>query len=74
MNLADQIYKNVVLRFYGSHTAKAARFLLYGTNQNVWIPKKHLDEHMTIKPGENINYIIDSWQTRHKIGLAKAGK
>lgn len=71
MNLKNQTYKDVVLRFYGHATAKAARFLLFDTNQNIWIPKKHLDKDMNIKPGEDIDYIVNSWQTRHKIELAK---
>lgn len=37
---------------------KAKRFTLNGTNQNVWIPNKHLEDDGTIKEGENINYVF----------------
>ena len=37
---------------------KAKRYTLNGTNQNVWIPNKHLDANGTIKSGEDLDYIF----------------
>lgn len=37
---------------------KASRFSINETNQNLWIPNKHLDESGKIKAGENIDYVI----------------
>lgn len=55
-----QTYKGIRLeliqRNYKGYNAK--RFTLGGTNQNVWIPNKHLEEDGTIKPGENIDYVF----------------
>ena len=36
----------------------AKRYTLGGTNQNVWIPNKHLEQDGTIKEGENIDYVF----------------
>lgn len=55
-----QHYKGIRLeliqRNYKGRSAK--RFTLGGTNQNVWIPNKHLEPNGTIKPGENIDYVF----------------
>ena len=55
-----QYYKGIKLqlikRNYKGYSAK--RFTLNGTNQNVWIPNKHLDSDGRIKEGENIDYIF----------------
>lgn len=55
-----QYYKGIKLqlidRKYGSRKAK--RFAINGTNQNVWIPNKHLSDDGTIKAGENIDYVL----------------
>ncbi|BEU14739.1 hypothetical protein [Bacillus phage CM1] len=55
-----QHYKGIRLqlinREYGDRKAK--RFTLGGTNQNVWIPNKHLEEDGSIKKGENIDYVF----------------
>ena len=60
MNREIQYYKNIPLRLiirnYGGRNAK--RYTLNGTNQNVWIPNKHLLEDGTIKSGENIDYVF----------------
>lgn len=62
MNTKVQIYKTIPLRLivrkYGNRKAK--RYIINGTNQNVWIPNKHLLEDGTIKPGEDIDYIFRS--------------
>jgi len=38
--------------------ARASRFVINETNQNLWIPNKHLDDEGNIKLGENIDYVI----------------
>ncbi len=59
-NFATQYYKGIPLqqidRGYGN--AKARRFTINHTNQNCWIPCKHLNEDGTIKNGEDIDYVI----------------
>lgn len=60
MNFETQYYKGIPLqlidRKYGDRKAK--RFIINGTNQNVWIPNKHLAEDGTIIAGENIDYVF----------------
>lgn len=60
VNLKTQYYKNIPLnlidRKYGSKKAK--RYVINHTNQNVWIPNKHLLSDGTIKRGENLDYIF----------------
>lgn len=60
MNYETQYYKgiplNLVRRKYGNRNAK--RFVINHTNQNVWIPNKHLKEDGTIKITENIDYVF----------------
>jgi hypothetical protein len=61
LNLEFQDYKGIKLqlinRGYPKHSM-AKRYALGGTNQNVWIPNKHLDEDGTIRQGENIDYVF----------------
>lgn len=60
MNTKTQFYKGIQLKLiernYG--TRKAKRYTLNGTNQNVWIPNKHLTDDGTIIQGENIDYVF----------------
>lgn len=60
LNLTPQIYKGIKLqqikRGYGDR--KARRYTLNDTNQNVWIPLKHLLEDGTIRDGEDIDYVF----------------
>lgn len=65
LNLDFQYYKGIQLQLIERSYAKgekaigrAKRFALNGTNQNVWIPNKHLHEDGTIKEGENIDYVF----------------
>lgn len=37
---------------------EAKRFIINHTNQNVWIPNKHLKEDGTIKELEDIDYVF----------------
>ena len=51
MNYKMQFYKTIPLQLI-------KRFTINNTNQNVWIPNKHLTEDGTIIPNENIDYIF----------------
>lgn len=66
MNFSTQYYKgiplNLINRKYGNRNAK--RFTINHTNQNVWIPNKHLTEDGTIIKGENIDYIFRKAQNQ----------
>lgn len=59
-NFGVQYYQGIPLqqidRGYGN--AKARRFTINHTNQNCWIPCKHLEADGTIKPGQDIDYVI----------------
>ena len=60
MNYGLQVYKGIPIRLikrkYSNLNAK--RFTINNTNQNVWIPNKHLQDDGTIKSNENIDYIF----------------
>ena len=60
-NMDIQDYKGIPLRLIYRDTYrsdKAKRYAINETNQNVWIPNKHLEEDGTIKQGENLDYIF----------------
>lgn len=69
-NFSIQYYEGIPLkqidRGYGN--AKARRFTVNGTNQNVWIPCKHLEIDGTIKNGEQIDYVFA--QSKRQLELA----
>lgn len=60
MNYSTQYYKgiplNLIKRKYANRKAK--RYIINHTNQNVWIPNKHLSDDGTIKSGEDIDYVF----------------
>lgn len=61
LNLEYQFYKGIKLQLIERgypKTQKAKRFAIGGTNQNVWIPIKHLEPNGTIKESENIDYVF----------------
>ena len=60
MNYEIQYYKKIPLMLIKRNyaNAKAKRFTINGTNQNVWIPNKHLDEHGNIRCNQNIDYVL----------------
>jgi hypothetical protein len=69
------MYKGIPIRLidrkYGSRNAK--RFTINNTNQNVWIPNKHLLDDGTIKPNENIDYVFRKAQNQLNIaGITQA--
>ena len=67
LNFDTQYYKGIPLqlinRKYGSN-CKAKRFAINKTNQNVWIPNKHLEADGTIKSNENIDYVFRKAQNQ----------
>lgn len=60
LNVDYQYYKGIKLKQIRRdyQNEKARRFTLGGTNQNVWIPNKHLEVDGTIKENENIDYVF----------------
>jgi hypothetical protein len=70
-NTATQIYRDIPLQLIVRRdypATKAKRFTINGTNQNVWIPNKHLTPDGTIIPGENLDYVFRSHS--HQLDLA----
>lgn len=59
-NFNTQHYKGIPLRQIdrGYGKAKARRFVINHTNQNCWIPLKHLELDGTIKNNADIDYVI----------------
>jgi hypothetical protein len=70
VNYKFQYYKGIKLQLIKRKydRFKAKRFAINGTNQNVWIPNKHLSEDGTIKPTENIDYVF--LKARRQLELA----
>jgi hypothetical protein len=60
MNFDVQYYKGIPIKLIKRNYTNCAakRFVINNTNQNVWIPNKHLLENGTIKPNENLDYIF----------------
>lgn len=63
MNFNFQYYKGIKLKlisrnYHSNPQCRAKRFTLNDTNQNVWIPNKHLMDDGTIKQHENIDYVF----------------
>ena len=74
-NFSDQYYKGIKLKLIRRNypeTQKAKRFIIEGTNQNVWIPNRHLEPDATIKQEENIDYIFR--KARRKLEIAGHNK
>lgn len=69
LNTQVQYYKGIpiqlIVRNYSSYNAK--RYTINGTNQNVWIPNKHLREDGTLKVGHNIDYVFRRSKNQCKI-------
>lgn len=55
-----QYYKGIPLKLIKRNYSgkKAKRFTLNNTNQNVWIPNKHLTPDGIIKEGEDLDYVF----------------
>jgi len=75
MNFQTQYYMNIPLKLIDRNyeNKKAKRFIINHTNQNVWIPDKHLLEDGTIKENQNLNYIFFNTQGFTKLRLAGIG-
>ncbi len=63
--MAIQYYKGIkielIKRNYQGYNAK--RYTLNGTNQNVWIPNKHLMPDGALAPQIDIDYVfLKSWK------------
>lgn len=61
LNTTVQFYRTIPLKLIDRKdysAKKAKRFTINGTNQNVWIPNKHLLNDGTIRKGENLDYIF----------------
>ena len=61
VNTKDQFYKGIKLNLIerkGYKKRAAKRYTLNSTNQNVWIPNKHLEDDGTIREGENIDFVF----------------
>lgn len=72
-NMNVQYYKGIPLRLICRNTYrsdKAKRYAINETNQNVWIPNKHLEEDGTIKQGENLDYIFIKAAKMNKLKYA----
>ena len=60
MYYGEQQYKGIPLQLIARNYTgyRAKRFIINRTNQNVWIPNKHLDADGKIKPGQNLDYVF----------------
>ena len=60
INTEIQYYKSIPMKCIDRkyRNRKAKRYAINGTNQNVWIPNKHLFDDGTIRAGENIDYVF----------------
>ena len=72
-NMNVQYYKGIPLRLIcrmSYRVNKAKRFVINESNQNVWIPCKHLEDDGTIKTGENLDYIFIKAAKERKLKYA----
>lgn len=70
MNFNKQIYKGIPIQLIDRsdyHYYRAKRYIINDTNQNVWIPNKHLEADGTIKPNENIDYVFRKAQNQLRL-------
>lgn len=70
LNFEPQNYKGIPLKLIQrgyAKDSKAKRFTLNGTNQNVWIPNKHLEADGTLRSSENIDYVFKRSYNQLKI-------
>ena len=75
MNMDLQYYKGIpfrlIARKYTNMNAK--RFTINDTNQNIWIPNKHLEPNGTLKENENIDYVFRrAWRQLNIAGVKQA--
>ena len=74
MNYKTQYYKEIPLNLVNRKytNMKAKRYVINHTNQNVWIPNKHLTDDGTIKQMENLDYIFQ--RAKRQLELAGISK
>lgn len=75
MNMELQYYKGIPIRLIARKytNMQAKRFTINETNQNVWIPNKHLEPNGTIKQGEDLDYIFRyAWRQLNIAGIKQA--
>lgn len=73
MNTNQQFYKGIPVKLIKRKdyaNRKAKRYIIGNSNQNVWIPNKHLTEDGTIKDGENLDYIFNRARKENKLRYA----
>ena len=73
LNTKIQYYKGIPIKLIkrNYNGMKAKRFCINRTNQNVWIPIKHLTENGTLKPHENIDYVFRKAQKQLELAGIK---
>lgn len=66
LNLKPQSYKGIPIKLIKRNYKgkKAMRFVINNTNQNVWIPKKHLHDDGTLIEGQDIDYVFRKAQNQ----------
>lgn len=71
MNYTTQFYNEIPLRLVKRKYKgmKAKRFIINNTNQNVWIPNKHLENDGSIKQNENLDYIFKKAKRQLEIAI-----
>ena len=75
-NTETQYYKGIPVELivredYGCYKAK--RFKINGSNQNVWIPNRYLEDDGTIKANMNIDFLFrKSVNQLNKAGITQA--
>lgn len=69
MNYNTQYYKGIPLKLISRNYTgrKAKRYTINNTNQNVWIPNKHLAADGTIYPGTNIDYVFHGCERKFEL-------
>lgn len=75
LNTSLQKYRGVpirlIVRKYDHYNAK--RYVINDTNQNVWIPNKHLEDDGTLKEGQNIDYVFKKARNQCRIAGVSVG-
>ncbi|MBA4293869.1 hypothetical protein C0431_12980 [bacterium] len=72
-NTEIQHYRGIPLLLIArkDYQGKAAkRFTLNNTNQNVWIPNKHLSEDGTIDPFADLDYVFNTTHAKNKLHIS----
>ena len=71
LNTETQYYRDIPIKLIERRDypyREAKRYTINGTNQNVWIPNKHLEADGTLRSGEDLDYVFRSHG--HQLDLA----